>query len=1130
MNTGFVHLHNHSEYSLLDGACRIKDMVSRTAELGMSACAITDHGVLYGVIDFYRAARKQGIKPIIGCEVYVAPRSRLDKEARIDDNMYHLVLLCQNDQGYKNLVQLVSRSYLEGFYYKPRVDRELLSQYSQGLIALSGCVAGEIPQAILAGDYEKARNTALAYQEIFEPGNFYLELQNHGMPEEHQVCAALARISDETGIPLVASNDAHYINKKDAAYHDVLLCIQTGTVISDEQRMRFPPGSAFYLKSPEEMYGLFPERPDALINTMIIADKCDVEFKFGEFHLPHFEVDAGYTSESYLSELVWKKTREKFPTSDQMIDERIGFELQVINDMGFAAYFLIVQDLINWARLNNIAVGPGRGSAAGSLVSYVLGITTINPLKYGLLFERFLNPERVSMPDIDIDFCFDKRDRVIDYIIQKYGADRVAQIITFGTMAARAAIRDVGRALDIPYGEVDKIAKMVPAELGVTLDRALTIAPDLIDLYGTDYNSRKIIDTARALEGMPRHASIHAAGVVIGKENLSSILPLQRTSDGHIVTQFAKETVEDIGLLKMDILGLRTLTVIYRAVEIIEKTRGEYIDIDNINLNDARVYRLLSQGDTIGVFQLESDGLRRILKDMAPSRFEDLIAIIALYRPGPLGSGMVEDFINCKHGRQEIEYIHPSLKEILQETYGVVLYQEQVMQVAGVCANFTMGEADVLRRAMGKKKAEELMAQRDKFIRGAAGNNIDQATAARMFDIMESFAGYGFNKSHSAAYAMISYQTAYLKAYYPVEYMCAFLSSVIDNQDKIVFYLRECQQMGIKVLPPDINESYENFTVSGDSIRFGLGAIKNVGLGAVSSIVSSRKKGAFASLFDFCKQVDLGQINKRILENLIMAGCFDTLGITRKEALSIMEECVELSAQIKQCESSSQMSLFGEVMDMVEEPQPSIKGEFPIRERLKREKDVLGFYVSANPMDEYQEILPLLSGQMISDLSAADEENYVRLTGIVVNLNQRISRRGDAYARFYLEDSSGRIEVLVFPKALKKNSDYLRADGAVLIEGFYDTRDEQPKISLQQARPIPEVLKELHIRVPEDKEDDFRMKLLELLEKYPGPVEVFLHLSGRRTVLLQERYYVQAHKELQARIADWFGGKNVWFS
>ncbi len=1129
MNPGFVHLHNHSEYSLLDGACRIQDLVERAAQLGMSACAITDHGVLYGVIDFYRAAKKKGIKPIIGCEVYVAPRSRLDKEARIDDNMYHLVLLCQNQAGYRNLLQLVSRSFLEGFYYKPRVDKELLSLYSEGLIALSGCIAGEVPQAVLAGDYNKARDLALKYEEIWGRGNFYLELQKHGMPEEEQVCAALLRISDETGIPVVASNDVHYIYQNDAAYQDVLLCIQTGTVISDEDRMRFPPGAAYYFKNGEEMYSLFAQRPEALSNTQLIADRCELDFEFGSFHLPHFQLEGEYTPEEYLSQLVGEKARQIWPLPDPLIDERLAFELKVINDMGFAAYFLIVQDLINWARSNKIAVGPGRGSAAGSLVSYVLGITTINPLKYGLLFERFLNPERVSMPDIDIDFCFDKRDQVIEYIIEKYGADRVAQIITFGTMAARAALRDVGRALDIPYGEVDKIAKMVPTELGVTLDRALEMVPDLMELYNRDYTLRKLIDTARALEGMPRHASVHAAGVVIGRESLSNLLPLQRSGDGHIVTQFAKETVEDIGLLKMDILGLRTLTVIYRAVEIIEKTRGKTINIDQINLDDQEVYDLLARGDTIGVFQLESQGLRRILREMVPSRFEDLIAVIALYRPGPLGSGMVEDFINCKHGGQEIEYIHPMLQDILQETYGVVLYQEQVMQIASICANFTMGEADILRRAMGKKKPEEIMALRQKFIQGAARNNIDEATATRLFDIMESFAGYGFNKSHSAAYAMITYQTAWLKTYYPVEYMCSFLSSVIDNQEKVVFYLRECQGMGIPVLPPDINESFENFTVSGESIRFGLGAIKNVGLGAVKSIVNTRKEGNFISLFDFCQRVDLGQVNKRMLENLIMAGCFDTLAISRKEALSIIEECVELSLKIKQYQSSSQMSLFGEVMDMVEEPRPHLQGEFPLAEKLKREKEVLGFYVSANPMEEYREILPLLSGQRISDLDAADDETYVRLSGMVVDLNRRVSRRGDAYARFYLEDGSGRIEVMVFPRALKKNMEYLQVNGAVLIEGFYDMRDEQPKISLQQARPIPKAIKELHIRIPEENPNDIRPQLLHLLQQYPGSVEVFLHLPGRRTVLLQEKFYVEAQVQLKSKMTDLCGVKNVWF-
>jgi len=1129
MSEGFVHLHNHTEYSLLDGACRIKDMIARAVELGMPALAITDHGVLYGVIDFYREAKKQGIKPIIGCEVYVAPRSRLDKDVRVDDKYYHLLLLCKDEQGYKNLVQLVSRSSLEGFYYKPRVDKELLAQYNQGLIAMSACVAGEIPQAILADDYKKARDIAVYYNELFGQGNFYLELHNHGIEEEKKVREALYRISDETGIPLAASNDVHYINKNDAAYHDVLLCIQTGTVISDEHRMRFPPGSAFYLRSREEMESLFSERPDAINNTLVIAEQCNVDFEFGDFHLPFFELEEGNTAETFLGEMVWAKTREKFTNPDDEVINRIEIELEVINKMGFAAYFLIVQDLVNWARSHDIAVGPGRGSAAGSLVSYVLGITTINPLKYGLLFERFLNSERVSMPDIDIDFCFDKRDQVIDYIVRKYGADKVAQIITFGTMAARAAIRDVGRALNVPYGDVDKIAKMIPSELGVTIDRALRISPELIEIYKNDYTARRIIDTARALEGMPRHVSIHAAGVVIGKEKLSTILPLQKTSDGHVVTQFTKETVEDIGLLKMDILGLRTLTVIYRAVEIIQKTCGDVIDINNIDLQDEKVYRLLSKGDTIGVFQLESDGLRRILREMIPSRFEDLIAIIALYRPGPLGSGMVEDFINCKHGRQNIEYIHPMLQDILEETYGVVLYQEQVMQVASKFANFTMGEADVLRRAMGKKKPQEILSQKDKFIEGANQNNINRATAEKMFNIMESFAGYGFNKSHSAAYAMISYQTAYLKAHYPVEYMCAFLSSVIDNQDKVVFYLKECQQMRIEVLPPDINESYENFTVSGESIRFGLGAIKNVGLGAVGSIVNIRKKGHFKSLFDFCRRVDLGQINKRVLENLIAAGCYDSLGMSRKEALSIMEECVELCLKIKQSESSNQMSLFGDIVDMVKEPQPPVRGEFPVRERLKREKDVLGFFVSANPMDEYKDVLPFLSNQKICDFNASHEESYVRLTGMVVNFSRKVSRKGDTYARFNLEDSSGRIEVLVFPKALKKNNEVLKGDVALLIEGFYDTRDDHPKISLLKARPIPEVLKEMHIKIPEDTDDYFRLQLLALLKQYPGSVEVFLHFAGNRAVVLEEGYWVAAEMELKEKLLSLCGIKNIWF-
>ncbi|MEN6327648.1 MAG: DNA polymerase III subunit alpha [Syntrophomonas sp.] len=1130
MTGNFVHLHNHSEYSLLDGACRVKDLVSRAIELEMPAVAITDHGVLYGVMDFYREAKKQGIKPIIGCEVYVAPRSRLDKEAHLDDNPYHLTLLCRNQQGYKNLVQMVSRAYLEGFYYKPRVDRELLQNYSKGLIALSGCIAGEIPRLLLAEQQQQARATAEYLREVFGADNFYLELQNHGIKEESRVCPQLIGISEKTGIPLVASNDLHYINRKDASVHDVLLCIQTNSVVSDEKRMRFY-GSEFYMKSAEEMAALFTGRPDAIQNSLKIAEQCKLDFSFGGFHLPAFELPPGYTAETFLGELVHQKFALKYPNPSESIVQRLEYELRVINEMGFAGYFLIVQDLVNWSKANRVPVGPGRGSAAGSLVSYVLGITTIDPLKYGLLFERFLNPDRVSMPDIDIDFCFEKRDRVIDYIVKKYGSDRVAQIITFGTMAARGAIRDVGRVLDIPYGEVDRIAKAVPAELGVSIDRALDISPNLYEAYQTDAGTRKLVDIARAIEGMPRHASIHAAGVVIGNEPLNTILPLQKTPEGHVVTQFTKETVEDIGLLKMDILGLRTLTVIDRAVEIIAKTRQQSIDIDNLPLDDPEVYELLSAGNTIGVFQLESDGLRRLLTEIKPNCFEDIIAIIALYRPGPLGSGMVEDFINRKHGRQEIEYLTPLLANSLKETYGVILYQEQVMQVASELAFFSMGEADILRRAMGKKKPEELMAQRDKFINGAAGNGIAEDVAIRIFDIIESFAGYGFNKSHSAAYAMITYQTAYLKTHFPVEYICAFLSSVIDNQDKVVSYLKECRKLGIAILPPDINESFENFTVTGGAIRFGLGAIKNVGYNAVHNIVNARKKGLFKSLFDFCRRVDLGQVNKRMLENLIAAGCFDSLGISRKQAFSIIDECVDLAVKIKQSESSSQLSLFGDTASLVVEPVLRVKGELEARELMNREKEVLGFFVSANPLDEHRQLLPLLSTHQLEEMEAGDEETYVRVAGLVVNLQQKMSRKGDNYARFFLEDFSGRIEVLVFPSAYRKYMENIKADSSIIVEGYYDNRDEQPKIALRKAGPLPALLKELHVRITDDKnEEQIQQIFVKTIKKFPGDIEVLLHLPNRKIVVLKENFNVAAHLQLKSELGAIYGKNNVWFN
>ncbi len=1126
----FVHLHNHSEYSLLDGACRIKDLVARARELGMPAVAITDHGVLYGVVDFYNEALKQGIKPIIGCEVYVARRSRFDKEARMDDEQHHLILLCKDQVGYKNLIQMVSKSYLEGFYYKPRVDKDLLREYGAGLIALSGCIMGEIPQLILKDKYDQARNTARYYAGLFGPGNFFLELQDHGIPEQKKVVAALYQLSRELNLPLVATNDLHYIHKDQASVQDVLLCIQTAKVVSDEQRMKFF-GSEFYMKSGVEMARLFPQHPEALANTLAIAEKCRLDFAFGDFHLPHFKVPPGYTAETHLSELAWQKFTRKYGEQSPALVERLSYELDVINKMGFASYFLIVQDLVNWAKENHIAVGPGRGSAAGSLVSYVIGITNIDPIKYDLLFERFLNPERVSMPDIDIDFCYEKRDRVIDYIVRRYGEDRVAQIITFGTMAARAAIRDVGRALNISYGDVDKIAKMIPAELGVTIERALHISPDLIQAYETDYDTRKLIDIARALEGMPRHASVHAAGVVIGKEPLSHLLPLQKTSDGHVITQFSKETVEEIGLLKMDILGLRTLTVIERAREIIAKIHGVILDLENIPLDDQKVYRLLAEGDTIGVFQLESEGLRRLLTEMKPSRFEDLIAVIALYRPGPLGSGMVEDFIKCKHGQQEIEYMHPLLEDILQETYGVMLYQEQVMKVAGRVADFTMGEADELRRAMGKKKPQEIMKQRNKFLAGAANKGIDEEIAGRMFDIMEHFAGYGFNKSHSAAYALISYQTAYLKTHYPEEFMCAFLSSVIDYQDKISLYLKEVQKLGIHILPPDINQSFENFSVAPDGIRFGLGAIKNVGLKAVQSIVSLRKVEPFTSFFDFCRRVDSGLINKRAMEHLILAGCFDSMGISRKQALSIMDETMELAHNIRLNENSNQLSLFGEAENIIEEPVSPYHDEMDAAEKMRKEKEVLGFYVSENPLQQYHEILPLVTNCNLAETQKIKEEMYIRVAGMVISLIKRRSRRGDNYARFFLEDLSSRMEIFLFSSSYQENIKYLTLDTAVIVEGYLDFKDETPKIIARKIAPIYENLNDLHIRITEDRYDQrHKTRLLEILNRYPGKLEVFIHLPRRRVLALDDSYKVKADIALKEHLGSIYGPENIWFN
>lgn len=1124
----FVHLHTHSEYSLLDGAARVRDMVQKAASLGMPALALTDHGVLYAAVEFYKACRGAGIRPIIGFEAYTARRSRFDRVPRQDDSQNHLVLLARNNEGYRNLLHLCSRAFLEGFYYKPRIDRELLEEHHKGIIALSGCLAGEIPELILAGRLNDAEAVACYYRELLGPDGFYLELQDHGIPEQKTVNWALVEIARKTGIPLVATNDVHYLERSDAFIQDVLLCIQTGKTVNEENRMRFPTPE-FYFKSGEEMALLFKEIPEALQNTINIAEQCGIEFDFSHFYLPDYPLPPGESPESYLRRLVMEKLPERMPGYGQAVVDRLEYELDVISRMGFAGYFLIVQDIVNWARSQGIAVGPGRGSAAGSLVSYILGITTINPLEYGLLFERFLNPERVSMPDIDIDFCFERRDQVIEYIVRRYGSDRVAQIITFGTMAARAAIRDVGRVLDYPYADVDRVAKLIPAEIGMTIDRSLETVPELIEAYQNDYQVRRLLDTARALEGMPRHASVHAAGVVIGGEPLMNLLPLQKTNEGHVVTQFAKETVEEIGLLKMDILGLRTLTVIQRTVDILKKTRGIEIDITRLSLDDPGVYDLLSRGETIGVFQLESEGLRRLLMEIKPGRFEDLIAVIALYRPGPLGSGMVEDFINRKHGRQEMAFADPRLEPILSETYGVILYQEQVMQIASRLAGFTMGEADLLRRAMGKKKPQEIRDLREKFVTGAKANQIDEGVASSLFDLMEHFAGYGFNKSHSAAYAMISYQTAYLKAYYPVEYMCAFLTSVIDNQDRVVFYIQECRRLGIKILPPDINESFETFTVAGDAIRFGLGAIKNVGDSAIKAILEARRSRPFTSLFDFCQRVDLRHINKRVLENLILAGCFDSLGIKRKEAMAVMEETLELAARVRETAESSQITLFGTQEEIPEEPRVPRIGEYVTRDLLRREKEVLGFYVSHNPLEEYREVIPYFSSVTTAELDSLPDGAPVRLVGLASQVKRRYSRKGEPWMSFILEDLAGKVEVLVFPGALNGSGINITPDTAVYIEGRLINREDDLKVSCRTVGALPMAVQEVHVRLKENG-SQAREMLVEALNHHQGTTPVYVHLPGGRVIQLNHQYRVAVSLPLKEELTGIYGEENVWFA
>ena len=984
----FVHLHVHTEYSLLDGAGRIKKSVIRAAELGMPALAITDHGVMYGVIDFYKAAKKAGIKPVIGCEVYVAPRSRTDRDSRRDSKQHHLVLLARNMAGYKNLMELVSRGFSEGFYYKPRVDHELLKQYSTGLTALSACLAGEIPAAILENREEDAMQLVRFYRETFGEENFFLEMQDHGIPEQKVVNQGLIQLSKATGTRLVASNDLHYIDRSDAEAHDVLLCIQTGKTIDDTSRMRFST-EEFYLKSAEEMASLFPEQLQALENTLAVADACNLEFEFGKTHLPVYEIPADYDDNSYLRKVCMDGALVRYGTELSVeVTERLDFELNVIKQMGYASYFLIVWDFIRYALENGILVGPGRGSAAGSLVAYCLSITNIDPLKYNLLFERFLNPERVTMPDIDIDFCYEKREKVIEYVVAKYGGESVAQIITFGTMAARAAVRDVGRVLNLPYTDVDRIAKLIPAELNISIADAMEKTPELQELAKSDPRVAKLIELSLAVEGLPRHASTHAAGVVISRDPLVQYVPLQKSGDDGMVTQFPMGTLEDLGLLKMDFLGLRTLTIMEEACRLIKLSTGKDVDISTLPLEDEATYRLLSQGDTAGVFQLESSGMRSVLRELKPNVFEDIIAVVALYRPGPMEQ--IPTFIQSKHGHVPIRYAHPSLEPILKETYGVMVYQEQIMQVAAAMAGFSLGEADLLRRAIGKKKLEVLNEQREKFVKGCTTKGHPTKVSNEIYDLIVKFASYGFNKSHAAAYALIAYQTAYLKANYPTQFMAALLTGNMGTSDKVAAYIIDSKRMGIDVLAPDINISEANFTVSGEKeIRYGLSAVKNVGLGAIESILKARcEHGDFASLRDYASRVDLRTCNKKVLENLIKSGAFDCLGANRTQLLAILDDTVTAGQTMQRERQNGQMSMF----EFVEEDCEwvKLKDELPDlpppspRDRLAMEKEAIGLYISGHPLQEYENVLshyPYLTN--CTELKQAQDNKQVVVAGMI---------------------------------------------------------------------------------------------------------------------------------------------------
>ncbi|MCD7836410.1 MAG: DNA polymerase III subunit alpha [Lachnospiraceae bacterium] len=1194
----FAHLHVHTEYSLLDGSNKIKEYVARIKELGMNSAAITDHGVMYGVIDFYRAAKAEGIKPILGCEVYVAPNSRFDKEITGgEDRYYHLVLLAENNTGYANLMKIVSRGFTEGYYYKPRVDMEVLNTYHEGIIALSACLAGEVQRYIVKGLPDEARRAALKYEACFGKGNYFLEMQNHGITEQQTVNIELMKMSRELDIPLVVTNDVHYTYAEDADSHDILLCLQTGKKLADEDRMRYE-GGQYYVKSEEEMKGLFPYALEAIENTQRIADRCNVEIEFGVTKLPKFEVPEGYDSWSYLNRLCSDGMTERYgdenkPAGDtgMTLRERLDYELDVIRKMGYVDYFLIVWDFINYAKSNNIPVGPGRGSAAGSIVSYCLKITNIDPIRYNLLFERFLNPERVSMPDIDVDFCYNRRQEVIDYVNQKYGRDKVVQIVTFGTLAAKGVIRDVGRVMDFPYAFTDSIAKMVPDELNITLDRALEMNPELRKLYNEDERVTKLIDMCRRLEGLPRHTSMHAAGVVICQRSADEFVPLSRGADGAIVTQFTMTTIEELGLLKMDFLGLRTLTVIHDAVDFVEQTTGKHIDIDNIDFDDSNVLESLGTGRTEGIFQLESGGMKSFMKELHPQNLEDIIAGISLYRPGPMD--FIPKYIKGKNNHSDVTYACPQLEPILSPTYGCIVYQEQVMQIVRELGGYTLGRSDIVRRAMSKKKQNVMEKERANFIYGNPEENvpgciakgIDEQTAGQIYDDMMDFAKYAFNKSHAACYAVVAYQTAYLKYYYPVEFMAALMTSVIDNNRKVSEYIMTCRGMGIELLPPDINQGQSGFSVDNGKIRYALTAIRGVGRPIIDAIVEERRKGGpFTNIKDFITRVADKEVNKRAIENFIKAGALDSLGGTRKQFMSVYARILENITKDKKSNFAGQLSLFDIADDDTKEEfdvkMPDV-GEYDRETMLEFEKEVLGIYISGHPLEEYQELWQRHITNMTNDFLLDEETNQVKVNekasavigGLVSDKKIKYTKNNKVMAFISIEDLVGAVEVIVFPKDYERYSTVLTEDEKVFIKGrvsveedkdakliceqivtfadaaerpkgqlftSYNSHSEEadaqsPKTQKNQnpsnTRTIKKIPSGVWIQFADADEYERRKgELAAAIADSVGTDNVVVFLKSTKAIkILPANLQVNADEELRKRLVNIFGGDNVKF-